>query len=74
MNSAFNLVYYTLYINFFISTKINIIFEKMNNVVNKFQILDQSKSLLIANTLNGFLSSNVIDLSKKFQELNIDEI
>lgn len=46
----------------------------MNNVVNKFQILDQSKSLLIANTLNGFLSSNVIDLSKKFQELNIDEI
>lgn len=73
-NSSFNIAYYTLYINFFISTKIGFIFEKMNNMVSKSQILDQSKSLLIANSLNGFLNSNVINLSRKFQELNIDEI
>jgi hypothetical protein len=73
-NSSFNIAYYTLYINFFISTKIGFIFEKMNNMVSKSQILDQSKSLLTANSLNGFLNSNVINLSRKFQELNIDEI
>lgn len=73
-NSSFNLAYYTLYINFFISTKIGIILEKVADLTNKIQVLDQSKNSLIANSLNGFLNSNVTNLSKKFQQLNIDEI
>jgi hypothetical protein len=48
--------------------------ERIASLANKTQILDQSKTSLIANSLNGFLNSNMINLSKKFQELNIDEI
>lgn len=63
-----------LYINFFISTRIGFMLERIVGLANKTQILDQSKNLLIVNSLNGFLNSNVINLSKKFQDLNIDEI
>jgi len=73
-NSSFNLTYYTLYINFFISTKIGFILDKIAGLANKIKILDQSKNSLTANSIDNFLNSNVIDLSKKFQELNIDEI
>jgi hypothetical protein len=48
--------------------------ERIVGLVNKTQTLDQSKNSLIVNSLNGFLNSNVINLSRKFQELNIDEI
>jgi hypothetical protein len=48
--------------------------ERIAGLANKTQILDQSKNSLIVNSLNGFLNSNVINLSRKFQELNIDEI
>lgn len=74
LTSSFGLTYYTLYINFFILAKISFIFEKMNNLVNKTQTLNQSKVSFIANSLDGFLNSNLIGLNKKFQELNIDEI
>ena len=73
-NSSFNFAYYTLYVNFFISTKIGFIVERIASLANKIQILDQSKYSLITNALNSFLNSNVVNLSKKFQELNIDEI
>ena len=73
-NSSFNLTYYTLYINFFISTKIGFILDKIAGLANKIKILDQSKNSLTANSIDNFLNSNVIDLSKKFQDLNIDEI
>jgi len=68
------LTYYTLYINFFISTTIGFILDKIAGLANKIKILDQSKNSLTANSIDNFLNSNVIDLSKKFQELNIDEI
>jgi hypothetical protein len=48
--------------------------ERIAGLANKTQISDQSKNSLIVNSLNGFLNSNVISLSRKFQELNIDEI
>ncbi len=54
--------------------KINFIFEKMKSMINKTQTLDQSKSLLINKSLNNILNSNLIGLSKRFQEVNIDEI
>jgi len=73
-SSSFNFAYYTLYINFFISTKIGIVSEKVADLTNKARVLDQSKNSLIGNSLNGFLNSNVTNLSKKFQQLNIDEI
>lgn len=73
-NSSFNFTYYTLYINFFISAKIGFILDKIAGLTNKIKILDQSKNLLVANSMNDYLNSNVLNLSKKFQELNIDEI
>jgi len=48
--------------------------ERIAVLTNKIQILDQSVNSLIVNLLNGFLNSNVINLSKKLQKLNIDEI
>jgi hypothetical protein len=48
--------------------------DKIAGLTNKIKILDQSKNLLVANSMNDYLNSNVINLSKKFQELNIDEI
>jgi hypothetical protein len=74
VNSSFSSAYFTLYINFFISTKIGFIFEKMRNIINKTKTLDQSKNLLVTNSLNNFLNSNLIGLNKRFQEINIDEI
>lgn len=74
INSSFNFTYYALYINFFISTKIVFMLERITGLANKTQTLDQSKNSLIVNSLNGFLNSNVVNLSRKFQELNIDEI
>ena len=74
INSSFNFTYYALYINFFISTKVGFMLERIAVLTNKIQILDQSVNSLIVNLLNGFLNSNVINLSKKLQKLNIDEI
>lgn len=74
VNSSFSSAYFTLYINFFIPTKIGFIFEKMRNIINKTKTLDQSKNLLVTNSLNNFLNSNLIGLNKRFQEINIDEI
>nr|ALG41039.1 ORF2 [Acanthamoeba polyphaga] len=74
INSSFSSVYFNLYVNFFIPMKINFIFEKMKSMINKTQTLDQSKSLLINKSLNNILNSNLIGLSKRFQEVNIDEI
>jgi len=48
--------------------------ERIAVLTNKIQILDQSVNSLIINLLNDFLNSNVINLSKKLQKLNIDEI
>jgi hypothetical protein len=73
-SSSFNFTYYTLYINFFVSTKVGFILEKIAGLANKTKILDQSKNSLTVNSIDNFLNSNVINLSKKFQELNIDEI
>ena len=74
INSSFSSVYFNLYVNFFIPMKINFMFEKMKSMINKTQTLDQSKSLLINKSLNNILNSNLIGLSKRFQEVNIDEI
>jgi len=46
----------------------------MRNIINKTKTLDQSKNLLVTNSLNNFLNSNLIGLNKRFQEINIDEI
>jgi hypothetical protein len=74
VNTSFSFIYYTLYINFFILTKINFIFEKTKSIINKTQTLNQSQRLLMISLLNNFLNSNSVDFVKKFQELNIDEI
>ena len=74
INNSFNFIYYTLYINFFILTKINMAFEKTKNVINKIQLLNQSKDFLTFTQLNNFLRLNTICLTKKFQELDINEI
>lgn len=74
VNTSFSFIYYTLYVNFFILTKINFIFEKTKGIINKTQILNQSQRLLMISSLNNFLNSNSTDFVKKFQELNIDEI
>ncbi len=74
VNTSFSFIYYTLYIKFFISVKINLVFEKARNLVSKTQTLNQSKSNLTTNLLNSFLNSSTIYLTKEFQELNIYEI
>lgn len=73
-NSSFGYVYYALYVNFFIATKINFISEKAKSVISKVQTLNQSRDLLISSSLSGFFNSNLVGLSNKFKELNIDEI
>jgi hypothetical protein len=74
INSSFSSTYYVLYVNLFIETKTSFILERVKSVISKFQTLNQSKSLLIDNSLNGFFNSNLVGLSNKFKELNIDEI
>jgi hypothetical protein len=49
-------------------------FEKTKNVINKIQLLNQSKDFLTFTQLNNFLRLNTICLTKKFQELDINEI
>ena len=74
ISSSFSSAYYTLYVNFFIMTKISLVFERVKNIISKIQTLDKSKSLLISGSLNSFFNLNFIGLSRRFQELNIDEI
>ena len=74
VNTSFSFIYYTLYINFFILTKINFILEKTKGIINKTETLNKSQGLLMISSLNNFLNSNSVDFAKKFQELSIDEI
>lgn len=73
-NACFNSIYYVIYANFFLIAKVNFAFEKAKNLLNKIQILDNSKNLLFVNLLNNFLNSNTTGLIKKTKEINIDEI
>lgn len=73
-NTCFNFIYYTIYANFFLITKINFVFERAKNLTNKIQILDKSKNVLSSTLLNNFLNSNTFELIKKSKEVNIDEI
>lgn len=74
VNTSFSFIYYTLYVNFFIVIKINQVFDKTKSLMAKAQTLNQFKSNLTTNTLNSFLNSKIISLTKEFQELNINEI
>lgn len=73
VTNSFSFIYYTLYANFSILTKINTAFKKTKDVVNKIQFLNKSKDLLVNTQLNNLLQLNATTF-KKFQELNIDEI
>jgi hypothetical protein len=49
-------------------------FERVEGLVNKIQILNQTKDVLNSTFLNNFLNSNSKGLSKKIENLNIYEI
>ena len=80
VNNSFNFVYYSLYVNFFILSKINMVFEKTKIIINKMQLLNQTKELLTSTKLyNNFatISGCLIKKSSKgldMRKLNIDEI
>jgi hypothetical protein len=74
VNASFSSIYYTLYANFFVLTKINFVFKRIGDLVNRTKILDQSKESLAVSSLNNFLTNSALFEFKKFQKLNIDEI
>lgn len=80
INNSFNFIYYSLYINFFILLKINMAFEKTKIIINKMQLLSQTKDILTSTQLyNNFTASPgcLVKISSKeldMRKLNIDEI
>jgi len=74
INTSFSFVYYTIYLNFLTSVKINLISEKVKSLLFKTQTLNQSKIFLTGNTLNSFIVSTTTPLIKEFQKLDIYEI
>ncbi len=79
INNSFSFAYYALYINFFVLTKINMAFEKTKIIINKMQLLDQTKGFLISTQLNNALAETnptclIKGLELDMKKLNIDEI
>lgn len=80
INNSFNFTYYSLYINFFILLKINMAFEKTKIIINKMQLLSQTKDILTSIQLYNNFTANPSCLVKKLskeldmRKLNIDEI
>ena len=80
VNNSFNFIYYSLYINFFILSKINMAFGKTKIIINKMQLLNQTKDLLTSMQLYNDFATNSGCLIKKpsnkldMRKLNIDEI